>query len=287
MNPTHANTAAPRTFTVDTTSPGVSLTGAVRSEIAKLNALRTCWWLSVITVGLGGFMAGVVAFSVQHLMADDPGGAGDAMELATQGQAGSYFAMFLLGALGVIAISTEYSTGAIRSSVTVVPQRSLLLSAKAVALLVWAAAVAAILVLLSHLLTSFIAESLSPGDMFDAEIAAMYAATWATVTLTALLGFGFGVLLRSAAGGIVVLAVALFVVQIVTFILYDITGGAAWVETLLQVEYMNLVDALVNPGTGEGGIIAVLEPWQAGIGLLIWVAVPLTLGALRFTRSDA
>lgn len=228
-----------------------------------------------------------MAFSVQHLMADNPGSAGDAMEVATQGQAGSYFAMFLLGSLGVIAISTECSTGAIRSSVTVVPRRSLLLSAKAVALVMWAAVVAAILVVASHLLTSFIAESLSPGDIFDAEIAAMYAATWATVTLTALLGFGLGVLLRSAAGGIVVLAIILFVMQIVTVILYDITGGAAWVETLLQVEYTNLVNTLVNPGTGQGGLIAALEPWQAGIGLLIWVGVPLTLGALRFTRSDA
>lgn len=287
MNRTHADTAAPRSFPVDTTSPGVSVLGAVRSEIVKLNALRTSWWLSVITIVLGGFMAGLVAFSSQRFMADDPGGAGGAMQLAIQGQGGSYFAMFLLGSLGVIAITTEYSTGAIRSSVTVVPQRSLLLSAKALALLVWVAAVAAILVLLSHLLTSFIAEPLSLGDMFDRDIAAMYAATWATVVLTALLGFGWGVVLRSSAGGIVVLAGILFVVRIVTAILYDITGGAAWVETLRQVEYMNLVDALVNPGAGESGMVPVVEPWQAGVGLLIWIAVPLTLGALRFTRRDA
>ncbi|NDK31801.1 hypothetical protein FH975_08460 [Nesterenkonia sp. Hz 6-5] len=87
------------------------------------------------------------------------------------------------------------------------PQRSLLLSVKAaVALLVWAAAVAAILVVMSHRMTSFIAGPLSPGDKFDGEIAAMYVAPRATVTLTALLGFGLGVLLWSSAGVIVMVA---------------------------------------------------------------------------------
>lgn len=289
MNPPHLNTATatPRTFTVDSSLPGVSFLGTARSEFAKLVALRTSWWLSIITIGLGGFVAGSIAFSFQHFMADDPYYPDSALDLASQGQTGSYFAMILLGALGVIAITTEYSTGAIRSSLTAAPQRPLLLSAKLVALAAWTAAVAALLVLISHVLTSIIADPLSPADIFDAEIAGMYAATWATVVLTALLGFGLGLLLRSSAGGIVVLAIVMFVVQIVLSILYGVTDGAAWVETLMQAEYMNLVDSAVNPQAGEFSMVQALEPWRAGLGLVIWVAVPMTLGALRFTRRDA
>ncbi|NDK32004.1 ABC transporter permease subunit [Nesterenkonia haasae] len=289
MNPPHVNTATatPQTFTIDATLPGVSFLGAARSEFAKLKALRTSWWLSIITVGLGGFIAGAVAFSFQHFLADDPYFGGGALQLAMQGQTGSYFAMIFLGSLGVIAITTEYSSGAIRSSLTAVPQRTLLLSAKALALAVWTAVVSAVLILLSHLLTSLIAEPLSVGDIFDAEIAGVYAATWATVVLTSLLGFGLGALLRSSAGGIVVLAVIMFVLQIVLSILYGVTDGAAWVETLMQAEYMSLVDSFTNPEAGEFSMVPAIETWQAGLGLLAWVAVPLTLGALRFTRRDA
>jgi ABC-2 type transport system permease protein len=289
VNRPHLNTATatPRTFEVDNTLPGVSFRGAVVSEFTKLLALRTSWWLSIITLALGGVVAGAVAVSYQYFMSDNPYFTGEALQLATQGQTGSYFAMILLGALGVIAITTEYSTGAIRSSLTAVPQRVLLLSAKALALAVWTAVVTAVLILISHLLTSLIAEPLSPADIFDAEIAGMYAATWATVLLTALLGFGLGALLRSSAGGIVVLAVIMFVLQIVFSILYGVTDGAAWVETLLRVEYMNLVDNFINPEAGALSPAPPLEPWQAGIGLMIWAAAPLALGALRFTRRDA
>lgn len=289
MNTTHINTATatPRTFTIDSTLPGVSFLAAARSEFAKLKALRTSWWLSIITVALGVFIAGAVAFSFQQFAADDSAMAGDALQIAIQGQAGSYFAMILLGSLGVIAITTEYSTGAIRSSLTAVPQRFLLLSAKGLALVIWTAAVTAVMVLLSHGLTSIIAEPLSLGDIFDAEIAGMYAASWVSVVLTSLLGFGLGLLLRSSAGGIVILAVIMFVLQMVLSILYGVTGNAAWVEVLMQAEYMNLVDNAVNPNAGEFSMVPALEAWQAYVGLLIWVAMPMTLGALRFSHRDA
>ncbi|WP_120004605.1 ABC transporter permease subunit [Nesterenkonia muleiensis] len=288
MNPNiNTATATPASFEVDPTLPGVSFFGTVRSELAKLRALRTSWWLSAITVGLGAFIAGAVAFSFRYFMSNDPDITMDALELAVQGQAGGYFAMILIGSLGVVAVTTEYSTGAIRSSLTAVPQRPLLLSAKALALALWTAAVAVALILVSHLLTSLIAEPLGLADIADPEIAGLYLSTFASILLTALLGFALGVLLRSSAGGIVVLAVIMFVFQIVLNILYGVTQGAAWVEILVRVEFMHLVDNLTNPFAGEYGSVPAWEPWQAGIGLVIWVAVPLVVGAISFSRRDS
>ena len=289
MNPNvNTATATPPSFNVDPTLPGVSFFGTVRSELAKLKALRTSWWLSAITVGVGTFIAGAVAFSFQYFMDGSPEFDTGALNLATQGQAGGYFAMILLGSLGVIVITTEYSSGAIRSSLTAVPQRPLLLTAKALALLIWAGAVAALTILISHLLTSIIAAPLGLFDLFDPEIGGMYISNWVAIMLTALLGFGLGTLLRSSAGGIVVLAVIMFVFQIVLSILYGVTQGAAWVEVLMRVEFMNLVDNLTNPyAGGEFSMVPAWEPWQAAIGLLIWTAVPLVGGAISFSRRDS
>lgn len=289
MNP-NINTAtaiAPR-FTVDPTLPGVSFFGAVRSELAKLKALRTSWALSAIVLGLGWIIAGSVAFSYQYYASSEDGlGVAGAADLAHQGQAGSYFAMILLGSLGVIAMTTEYTSGAIRSSLTAVPQRGLLFSAKAAALIIWVGAVAALLVVGSHLLTSLITEPLGVFELFDAEIAGMYLRSWAVILLTALLGFGLGAILRSSAGGIVVLAVVMFVLQMVLMILWGVTDGAAWIEFLVRIEFMNLVDNFTNPQAAEFSMVPGWEPWQAGLGLLIWTAVPLILGALSFTRRDS
>lgn len=289
MNPNfNTATALPPKFEVDPTLPGVSFFGAVGSELAKLKAMRTSWALSAIVLGLGWVIAGSVALSYQYYASsgDDLGVSG-AVELAYQGQTGSYFAMILLGSLGVIAMTTEYTTGAIRSSLTAVPQRGLLFSAKAAALILWVAAVAALLVVGSHLLTSLLAEPLGVLDLFDAEIAGMYAKSWTVMLLTALLGFGLGAILRSSAGGIVVLAVFMFVLQMVLMILWSVTDGVAWIEFLVRIEFMNLVDNFTSPQAGEFSAVPAWEPWQAGVGLLIWAAVPLILGALSFTRRDS
>ena len=280
-----ASSARPPAYQVDPTLSGVSFLGTFRSEFAKLKALRTSWWLSIVTIGLGAFIAGAVAFAYQQFAGDF---STNALDMAVQGQTGSFFAMILLGSLGVIAITTEFTTGAIRSSLTAVPRRTTLLSAKALALVVWTGLAVAIMILISHLLTALIADPLGVGDIVtDGEIALMYAKTWLVVVLTVLLGFGLGTLLRSSAGGIVVLASIMFVVQIVLSILMGVTDGAAWVEALIKVEYMNLVEGFINPTAGEYAFFPVLDPGPAAVGLLVWTAVPLVLGWLSFTRRDS
>ncbi|WP_150461636.1 ABC transporter permease subunit [Nesterenkonia ebinurensis] len=279
-----ATATPPKTFQVDPTLPGVSFLGTFRSEFAKLKALRTSWWLSILTIGLSAFIAGSVAISYQRFSDEFPS---SALDVAVQGQTGSYFAMILLGALGVIAITTEFTTGAIRSSLTAVPRRTTLLGAKALALVAWTGLTTAIMMLLSHVLAAVITDPLGLGDIVtDGEIALMYAKTWLVVVLTALLGFGLGALLRSSAGGIVVLASILFVVQIVLSILYGVTNEAAWVETLIKLEYMNLVDGFINEPS-QYSFFPALETGPALLGLLGWTAVPVALGWLSFTRRDS
>lgn len=291
MNPNlFTATATAPTFEVDQSLPGVSFTAVIRSELAKLTALRTSWWLSVVTIGLGAFIAGSVAFSYAFFQGmDDQGmlGTADAVALTTQGLTGAYLAMILLGALGVIAISTEHTTGAIRSSLAAVPQRSLLLVAKVIALAIWTAVVAAVLILISHLLMAMITQPVSIAEPFtNGDVALGYVTTWAVIVLTSLMGFGLGALLRSSAGGIVLLAVIMFVLQIVFSILWGVTDGAAWAELLMRMEYMHLVGEFTSQAPDPFGMDS-METWQAGLGVLTWVAVPLGLGWLSFARRDA
>ena len=286
---TSAPAAPAARFEVDPTLPGLSFTGSFSSEFAKLLALRTTWWLSGATIALGLFIAGAVAFSLEYVQTMADSGDPEPAMVAGQGTAGVTFAMILLGSLGAIAITTEFTSGAIRSSLTAVPKRSVLMGAKVLALAVWTGLVSAILVLLSHLIVAVIADPLPLSAIVtDADVAVTYLSSWAAVVLTAIMGFGLGTLLRSSAGAIVTLAVILFVLQIVLSIMWGVSGQAAWTETLMSMEYMYLVGEFTSQNGAQTPFGAEsLQRWQAGLGILAWVGIPLAAGWLSFTRRDS
>src|SRR5215831_4130004 len=108
------------------------LAGALRSEFTKLRSVRSTYWsllaLIVVSVGIGAAITGGVAANWSHMAPQDK-----ATFDATQV---SLFAFFQLGqlviaVLGALAITSEYSTGMIRTSLTAQPRRGVVYAAKA------------------------------------------------------------------------------------------------------------------------------------------------------------
>lgn len=276
-------------FDTGPTLPGVTLVAVLRSELAKLGALRTTWWLAGGTLVIGIFIAAMFAVTIEYFNVPEEVQQLETAALASQSMTGIYFAMILLGALGVLAITTEFTTGSIRSALTAVPQRGTLIASKLLALIVWVGTVTAAMILAAHLVAAAISAQLNLGAIVtDAEVATTYLSSWAAVVLTALMGFGLGALLRSSAGGIVTLTVILFVVQIAVSLAWGLSDGAAWADALMRAEYMFLVSEFTAqsdaqaPFGPEG-----LQRWQAGLGLLLWAGVPVILGWVSFLRRDA
>ncbi|GAA1823517.1 ABC transporter permease subunit [Nesterenkonia flava] len=289
MNTAHAPTEPQRpVFTPDPSLSGLSFIGVVRSELAKLLALRTTYWLSAITLGLSLLIAGSVAWSLSQWSE----GESQAM-LAESAMAGMYFALLLLGALAVICMTTEFTTGAIRSSMTAVPRRSMLYLGKALALTILIAVVTAVLIIACHVLAVLLGGELELTAPFtDSDVAYIYLTHWIAVVLTGLLGFGLGALLRSSAGGIVVLTVIVFVLQVVFTIILGVSDGADWAVALAQSDFSYLITQFTSPPS-ETSVDAMeflglgtLELWQSTLGLVIWTAVPFVLGWVTFQRRD-
>lgn len=277
--------AQPR-FDTDPSLSGLSFFGVLRSEFAKLLALRTTFWLSLISVGLFVLIGGAAAASLQALSADDGFGVDEAFggisasTVASGVASGGLFAMLLLGALGVIAMTTEFTSGAVRSSLAAVPRRGMLYLAKAVAVFVVVAAVAVIAMLFAHVVAVMFADALSLGSPFtDSDVAQIYGGTVAGILSCALFGLGLGALLRSSAGGIVLLTVMLFVVQMVLAILWQ-TAGQDWLEVLLEYEYNSVLMSLSLPGDSNPSSSV------GAVATVIWTAVPFGLGWLAFAKRD-
>ena len=105
--------------------------------------------------------------------------------------------------LGALAITSEYSTGMIRTSLTVMPRRGVLFAAKAAVL----AAVTVVVALITSFTTFFVGQYLlasthqtatlgKPGVVRAVLATALY------IAVCALMAFGLGAILRSTAGAI-------------------------------------------------------------------------------------
>jgi len=102
----------------------------LRSEWTKLRSVRSTFWALTVTVvlgvGLGAVISAVTAhayakFSVSQKLSWDPTGVS---------QSGMLIAQLAIAVLGVLCISSEYSSGMIRTSLIAVPKRGRVLAAK-------------------------------------------------------------------------------------------------------------------------------------------------------------
>ena len=104
------------------------LAGAIRSELTKIRSTRSTYWtllaLVIVTVGLGA----LVSFgAAQH-----PGDTGPGFDATQRSLGGLYLSQLIIVVLGALTITSEYSTGMIRTSLTAQPRRGTLFAAKAI-----------------------------------------------------------------------------------------------------------------------------------------------------------
>src|ERR1700735_3536058 len=130
------------------------LRGALASEFTKLRSVRSTYWtlgaLFIVSVGLSvAILAGTAAN-----FANNPGN--KAGFDATQNSLGAFFELgqLIIAVLGAMVITSEYSTGMIRTSLTAQPRRGVVYAAKAI--------VFTSVTLVISLVSSFIAFFLGP-----------------------------------------------------------------------------------------------------------------------------
>ena len=177
----------------------VGFENLLRSEWTKLRSLRSTYWsatcIVLATVGLGIFMGARWA----HQSGPIPPG----FDSTNTSLSGVYLAQIIVGALGVLTISSEYATGMIRATFSAVPQRRTLLAAKAVVLALATLALAEVVGFAAFLSCQALLQNKGvgvslgdPGALRSVVGAGLY------LTATALLGFGLGAAIRHTAGGL-------------------------------------------------------------------------------------
>lgn len=279
--------ARPRAATPS--APAQTFGGVLRSERIKFTSLLSTRITLLITVlmGLGVSTLVVLMQSNGQLLVggtDALFGSGSAALQSYLLFASTLSAPFLalvFGVLGVFAISNEYSSGMILSTLTAVPRRGRVFAAKALVLALAAGLTAAVLVL-GGLGIALLALPEAASVLVTVPVVSGVLGTIAYLVLISLFAFGVAAILRSTAGGIAVVAGITFVLQIV-FQVISMTGwewvgvAAAYLPTPLGGTLsMGLTDMPADPGY-----------WTALLAMGIWAAVALIPAAILFQRRDA
>lgn len=258
-----------------------SLVHVLHSEWTKLRSVRSTAWtllaLFVVTVGFGVLISWLTSHywsqaSLSDKLNFDP---------TSTSLSGLAFGQLAIAVLGAMMISSEYSTGGIRTSLTAVPNRMRLLGGKAGVFLVTA--------FVAGLITSFVAFFAgqaffaAPGGPMSASLSdpAVLRAVFGGalyITASGLFGLSCGVLLRHTAGAITVAVAFLFVIPIV---LAAIPGG---IGKGIQRYFTSNAGQQISYVHQHGNY---LTPW-VGFGIFcLWFAVPLAVGAWLMQRRDA
>ena len=252
----------------------------LRSEVIKLLTLRSTWWsigvVAVLSVGL----AAIVAASMSASYEGAPAGTVDLSQLVSSAVISPIqFTMLLAGALGAIAVTGEYSTGMIRSTLTAEPRRGAVLAAKAIIVAALLAVVSLVVFLLSTLPAAAILGT-APIDMTDPGVVlqpVLYGSL--SMAVFAVLGLSWGFLLRSGPGAIAATVGLLFVLPIVGAI-FPSEGAWSALHDAAQYLPMYAAQSVTVPPGAEG----TLSIPVALITLGCWVAAGL-LGSWGVLRS--
>ena len=259
-----------------------SLREALHAEWTKLRTVAGTGWLLIAVVAL------TVALSAAAAAAVKCPAAGCGQDPAKVSLTGVEFGQAVVAILAVLAISSEYSTGMIRTSLAAMPGRTMLLAAKAAVVtgLVLAAGTIAVLgsVLAGRLLTpgngftrahGFAVLSLASGPVLRAAAGSVL-----YLALIGLLSLGAAAAVRDSAVAVGVVLALLYLFPIVA----HVATNPTWYRHLQQIGPMT-AGLAIQATTGLRGLP--ISPW-GGLGVLaVWAAAALLAGGLLLRVRDA
>ncbi len=280
--------------------------GAMRSEFTKIRSVRSTYWtlfsLLVVCVGIGALFSwgrtqqilslehgsrlrggtippGQVAQVVANVSANIRS------EAVAISLFGLLFGQLVIVVLGSLAITSEYSTGMIRTSLSTMPRRGTVFAAKGVVFGLVALATG----LVTSFLSFFVGQAILSSQHLSASLG-QHDAVRAVIggglflAVCGVMSFGLGAILRHTAGAITTGVGLLFVLVILSNFLPSPPSG--WFG---QADIDKWIPFYAGAHIWQGQMVGVnpFSPW-IGFGVFCAYAAAAVIGGLvLFLRRDA
>ena len=244
----------------------VPFSALLRSEWTKLRSIRSTWWCTAIYLLLVGGAGWLAAASTNTAPRSDV-----ALGVALTGFGVGQLVVLVLG---VLAVTTEFSSGMALVSLTVAPRRSRLLLAKTLVVTLYCALLTAVLTVVCAAAAFTLTEV--PGGMAltDPEVLRPMGLQVVHGALVAPLAVALGTALRSTAGAVGIGAALVFVLP---------PALALWGKEPLHA---GVPGAARTPG-GEDPFAAVSTTWPVGLAVVAgWSLFAWLVGAVLLERRD-
>jgi pimeloyl-ACP methyl ester carboxylesterase len=250
----------------------------VASEWHKLRSLRSNAYLLAVSL-----LAVLACAGVAYLMGRgfDHQTVEERLRFTSNGNGlgtGLPVAYFVLGTLGALTITSEYTTGMIRTSLVAVPRRQLFLFAKIPGLAAVTLVAGQVLAFGMHLAAQAVLGDRADQLLLDGRtlgtplsepgVLASVAVAGLSMAAAALIGLGVGAAIRSTAGSLVALVMIFLVIPVV---------AQALPSPLRAQAGSYMIENLPSQIAGVGG--GLLAPPAAAALLVAYVAAALTAGA--------
>lgn len=237
----------------------------VSSELIKLRALRSSVWLLGVATAFTAILGPVQSLGLVLAGSAEPLGAdpaSDAVELALTGISTS---SLLLGILGVLVVTGEYTSHVVRTTFTLVPQRRQVVLAKALALALATAVTSVVAVAVAVTVSLLILGRGGPyADLqlgwSSPHVVQLSAATVWYLVGWSVLGLAAGWLTRSKIGGAALLIGAFYLLAPLLGLLPESVG-----RLVLPLMPSSAADAMMS--VGHAGALA-----SSPAGFAIWTA---------------
>jgi ABC-2 type transport system permease protein len=292
------------------------LRGVIASEFTKIRSVRSTYWTILALVIVGAGFAALVGFAIANNIHNQPWNA--AGTDATQGTLFVFFEIgqLIIAVIGAMVITSEYSTGMIRTSLTAMPRRGTVYLGKLIVLTGVTLVVSLVISFLAffagsltlsgsgvggslfHDVTIPRAVNMGPPKAGPGKVPASYTfighltitpahvltaivGTALFVTVVALIAFGLGAIIRHTAGTIASAIGLMFVLSIIIAILPD-----SWRWEIIRF----------LPDTAARGLSSTLpgqqdphmwSTWPQFLVTVIWAAVFIGVGGFLFRKRDA
>jgi ABC-2 type transport system permease protein len=250
---------------------------ALRSELTKIRSTRSTYWtllaLVVVTIGIGAIAcAGAASHPTQV--------GGPRFDPTQRSLGGLYLGQLVIAVLGALTITSEYSTGMIRTSLAVQPRRGTVYAAKAGVF----AAVSLVTGLVACFASFFIGQAILSSHHLNATLGqpgVLRAVIGGALFLTAcgMLAYGLGAILRHTAGAITAAIGLLFVLSVLV--------------NFLPQSWQNSVDKWL-PALAGAQVWATKAPpahqfsaWPGFAVLAAYAVVAIVAGLALFRTRDA
>ncbi|MEU5526092.1 ABC transporter permease [Micromonospora chersina] len=267
-----------RTPTRPTSRPapaGGPFTGAVAAEWTKLWSVRSTWWtLLAATLTMAATAGQLAIYAVNANTDADPTVNPGIVDVGEVVAGALDLTQYVVLALGLFAISSEFATGTIRTTLRCTPSRGRVLAAKAV--------VVGVVTFLAGLLLGAVGAAVARpvlGEWGRAPLGGTVGdvvASAAYLALVGVLALGLAAALRGAVLTLTVLFALLMIVPL-----------------SLQEPGITVLTRIADAFPGVAGthfLAGDTEPYPAAVGLLVlagWAGAALVLGRWALRRRDA